>query len=282
MRTAKPPPGNATLKGRERRLVEPAVRTRDSLELEQALQVAGVPCARVNNFKEVFEHPQIVARGVVQEIEHPRLGTMKVTRNPVLLDHDGPDIARPAPMLGEHNHEILSGLLGLSAAEMVAAAYSCSDPIVSGVVVSCVGTVPPGSNIDTSTLGNHTFTVNATDIADNSSSSSVTYSVTYKILLLYDPLRPPKGGNSTIAIKLQIADANNVNLSSPSIGLLATGIKTAGGTTVRTLSIPFRYDATLPGYIVNISTKGLAAGDYNLTFTVAGDSRVHLAPFRLR
>jgi crotonobetainyl-CoA:carnitine CoA-transferase CaiB-like acyl-CoA transferase len=71
---------------------------------------AGVPCARVNNFQEVFDHPQIVARGVVQEVEHPRLGTMKVTRNPVLLDHGGPDIARPAPMLGEHSEEILREL----------------------------------------------------------------------------------------------------------------------------------------------------------------------------
>src|SRR5262249_39255781 len=70
-------------------LVEPAVRRRDAIELEQALQAAGVPCARVNNFKEVFEHPQIIARGVVREVEHPRLGTMRTTRNPVLLDHDG-------------------------------------------------------------------------------------------------------------------------------------------------------------------------------------------------
>ena len=79
-------------------------------ELEAALMEAGVPCALVNNFEEVFAHPQIVARGVVQEIEHPRLGTMKVTRNPVLLDHGGPDIARPAPMLGEHSEEILRQL----------------------------------------------------------------------------------------------------------------------------------------------------------------------------
>jgi crotonobetainyl-CoA:carnitine CoA-transferase CaiB-like acyl-CoA transferase len=91
-------------------LVEPAVRTRESSELEQALQVAGVPCARVNNFKEVFEHPQIVARGVVREIEHPRLGKMRATRNPVLLDHDGPAIDRHAPMLGEHSEEVLAEL----------------------------------------------------------------------------------------------------------------------------------------------------------------------------
>jgi crotonobetainyl-CoA:carnitine CoA-transferase CaiB-like acyl-CoA transferase len=88
-------------------LVEPAIRKMDCSTLEAALMEAGVPCARVNNFQEAFEHPQIVARGVVQTVEHPRLGTMKVTRNPVLLDHDGPDIARPAPMLGEHSEEIL-------------------------------------------------------------------------------------------------------------------------------------------------------------------------------
>ena len=104
-------------------LVEPAVRSRDSKELEQALMVAGVPCARVNNFKEVFDDPQIVAREVMQEVEHPRLGKMRTTRNPVLLDHDGPAIDRHSPMLGEHSEEVLAEL-GYSAAairELVAA-----------------------------------------------------------------------------------------------------------------------------------------------------------------
>ena len=96
-------------------LVEPAVRARDSKELEQALLVAGVPCARVNNFKEVFDDPQIVARKVMQEVEHPRLGKMRTTRNPVLLDHDGPAIDRHAPTLGEHSEEVLAEL-GYSAA----------------------------------------------------------------------------------------------------------------------------------------------------------------------
>ena len=66
--------------------------------------------ARVNNFKEVFDDPQIVARGVVREIEHPRLGKMRTTRNPVLFDHDGPAIDRHAPMLGEHSEEVLAEL----------------------------------------------------------------------------------------------------------------------------------------------------------------------------
>jgi len=47
---------------------------------------------------------------VVREIEHPRLGKMRATRNPVLLDHDGPAIDRHAPMLGEHSEEVLAEL----------------------------------------------------------------------------------------------------------------------------------------------------------------------------
>jgi crotonobetainyl-CoA:carnitine CoA-transferase CaiB-like acyl-CoA transferase len=91
-------------------LVEPAVCARDSKEIEAALMAAGVPCACVNNYKEVFDDPQIIARGVVKDIEHPRLGHMRAVRNPILLDHDGPAIDRHAPMLGEHSEEILRQL----------------------------------------------------------------------------------------------------------------------------------------------------------------------------
>src|SRR5258708_24627816 len=89
-------------------LVEPAVRAQNSANLDAELMKDCVPCAKVNNFKEVFEHPQIVARNGVNTIEHPRLGTMKVTHNPVLLDHDSPDVPRPAPMLYEHSQEVLA------------------------------------------------------------------------------------------------------------------------------------------------------------------------------
>jgi CoA:oxalate CoA-transferase len=91
-------------------IVEPAVRKRTATDLEAALMTVGVHCARVNNFEEVFAHPQIIARGVVQEVAHPRLGRMRTTRNPVLLDHDGPTIDRHAPMLGEHSEEVLQAL----------------------------------------------------------------------------------------------------------------------------------------------------------------------------
>src|SRR5712692_8231981 len=71
---------------------------------------------------EALEHPQIVARGVVREVAHPRLGTMRTTRNPVLLDHDGPAIDRHAPTLGEHSAEVLGelGYAPAAIAELVA------------------------------------------------------------------------------------------------------------------------------------------------------------------
>jgi crotonobetainyl-CoA:carnitine CoA-transferase CaiB-like acyl-CoA transferase len=114
-------------------IVEPATARRGSDELETALVAVGVPCARVNNFKEVFDDPQIIARKVLTEVEHPRLGKMRSVRNPVLLDHDGPDIVRHAPMLGEHSEDLLAEL-GYSPAaigELITAgvtrAASCSN-----------------------------------------------------------------------------------------------------------------------------------------------------------
>ena len=91
-------------------LVEPAVCAWNSNEIEAVLMTAGVPCACVNNFKQVFDDPHIVARGVVKDVEHPRLGHMRAVRNPILFDHDGPTIDRSAPMLGEHSEEILHQL----------------------------------------------------------------------------------------------------------------------------------------------------------------------------
>ena len=90
--------------------VMPAISARDADDLERLLVDAGVPCSRVNDYREVFEHEHIRAREVVQEVPHPRMGTVRAVRNPVLFDCDGPAIRRPAPLLGEHSREILREL----------------------------------------------------------------------------------------------------------------------------------------------------------------------------
>ncbi len=91
-------------------LVEPIILGKTAAEIEAALLEVGVPCARVNDFQEVFDDPHMVARKMVAEVEHPKLGKIRVARNPVLLDHDGPGIPRPAPVLGQHSADILADL----------------------------------------------------------------------------------------------------------------------------------------------------------------------------
>lgn len=59
----------------------------------------------------------------------------------------------------------------------VAADYSCADETNGSGLASCAGDVPDGADIDTAELGEHTFTVSATDNAGNTTSGSVTYMV---------------------------------------------------------------------------------------------------------
>jgi CoA:oxalate CoA-transferase len=91
-------------------VMSPAIKRRDGLELEAALMEAGVPCSLVNDYQQVFEDAHMRSRGVLAEFDHPRMGRQKAVRNPVRFDRDGPDITRPAPLLGEHSIEILREL----------------------------------------------------------------------------------------------------------------------------------------------------------------------------
>jgi crotonobetainyl-CoA:carnitine CoA-transferase CaiB-like acyl-CoA transferase len=88
-------------------LFEAAILKWDAADLEKALGEAGVPASVVRNFKEALEEPQMVERKMVAEADHPKLGRLKMIRNPVLMDHDGPDIRSAAPLLGQHTEEVL-------------------------------------------------------------------------------------------------------------------------------------------------------------------------------
>ena len=91
-------------------VVSPVIASRAVQELEELLRAAGVPCSRMNNIKEVFENPHIIARKVAVEVDHPVMGKMQAVRNPVILETGALAIRRPAPLLGEHTSEILQEL----------------------------------------------------------------------------------------------------------------------------------------------------------------------------
>jgi crotonobetainyl-CoA:carnitine CoA-transferase CaiB-like acyl-CoA transferase len=75
---------------------------------------AGIPCGPINTFDRVFSDPQVRHLGLVQEIEHPHYGKVKVVGPPATFSESAVGIQSPPPLLGEHNQEILTRLLGYS------------------------------------------------------------------------------------------------------------------------------------------------------------------------
>ena len=71
-----------------------------------------VPCAPVRNLDEVVNDPHTRAREMVVEMEHPEAGTVYGLGIPIKLSATPGSIRRPAPLLGQHNDEILAELKG--------------------------------------------------------------------------------------------------------------------------------------------------------------------------
>jgi len=83
-----------------------------------ALAANAVPCAPVNHIPDMFEDPQVKARNTVVELNHSLAGKFKVPQHPVKYSKTPPQIKGPAPILGEHNDEVLKSLLGYDDAKL--------------------------------------------------------------------------------------------------------------------------------------------------------------------
>jgi len=108
---------------RERRdrvaaLIQAWTSTRPKAEVVAALSKAGVPAAAVNNVAEMLADPQVQAREMFVDYEHPTYGTLKVTGTPLKLSETPGRIETLAPEPGQHNEEIFVGLLGHSKDEL--------------------------------------------------------------------------------------------------------------------------------------------------------------------
>jgi crotonobetainyl-CoA:carnitine CoA-transferase CaiB-like acyl-CoA transferase len=87
-------------------------------EVEALLVAAGIPAAVVARGAEVLVGPQLSARGYFDRLTHPLVGERLYNGNPIGLRRWENRPARAAALLGEHNREVLSELLGLSEAQL--------------------------------------------------------------------------------------------------------------------------------------------------------------------
>lgn len=88
-------------------------------EIVEKLLSVGIPAAPINTIDRVVADKHIADdRQMFVEIEHPKAGKMKITGNQLKFTNHKIEHFEPAPLLGQHNEEILSSVLGLTAEEI--------------------------------------------------------------------------------------------------------------------------------------------------------------------
>ncbi|HXQ08475.1 MAG TPA: CoA transferase [Bradyrhizobium sp.] len=113
------PAGRAVNYAEATRMVDAWTRTRTVQACLAALDTAEVPCSAVQTIDQVLADPQIQARNMVIEQEHPVLGKVKLPNLPFRFSDCDTTPKIPAPLLGQHN-EAIAASLGYSEADIAA------------------------------------------------------------------------------------------------------------------------------------------------------------------
>jgi crotonobetainyl-CoA:carnitine CoA-transferase CaiB-like acyl-CoA transferase len=114
-------------------LLAERLRQRPRAEWLAALDAAKVPCGPINHLGEVFEDPQVQARGMVQTVPHPHHPALPLVASPMKLSATPVQLRRPPPLLGQHSDEVLAEI-GVPAQEVAALR-----------ALGVVGTQPPSA-----------------------------------------------------------------------------------------------------------------------------------------
>lgn len=102
------------------RLLGQVFKKRTKREWLELLEAAGVPNGPINDVAQVYEEPQVKARGVRLELEHSAAGQLPLVASPMRFSDTPVEYRLAPPLLGEHTDEVLARLLGKSDAEISA------------------------------------------------------------------------------------------------------------------------------------------------------------------
>lgn len=103
-------------------LIERALAADTAAGWTRRLREAGVPCGAVRSVGEALSDPQTLARVMVETVDHPTIGPLRVLGIPVKLSDTPGSVHAPPPRLGEHTARILMDELGYSEARVTALA----------------------------------------------------------------------------------------------------------------------------------------------------------------
>jgi crotonobetainyl-CoA:carnitine CoA-transferase CaiB-like acyl-CoA transferase len=98
-------------------LIEVTMLSRTTDEWVRVLDGAGVPVGPIQTVDQALSDPQVIARGMVAEVQHPTVGPMRVVGCPIRLTRTPASVRTAPPLLGQHTDDILAGL-GLSGSEI--------------------------------------------------------------------------------------------------------------------------------------------------------------------
>jgi formyl-CoA transferase/CoA:oxalate CoA-transferase len=74
------------------------------------LDTAGVPVGPINTVDQALKDPQIAARGMVTNVEHPGIGSLDLLNCPIKMSANETSVRMPPPLLGQHTKEVLEEL----------------------------------------------------------------------------------------------------------------------------------------------------------------------------